>query len=176
MVRVYLGLGTNLGDRETNLAEARAALLRHGITVYVFSPLYETKPWGVLEQPLFLNAACAAETDHSPHALLDVLKTIEREMGRVATVRYGPRIIDLDILLYDDLRISTPRLVIPHAGMLQRASVLVPLADVAPDVRHPVSGLTIAEHLACLGATADVAPYPPGLRGVSHEPWAHRCG
>jgi 2-amino-4-hydroxy-6-hydroxymethyldihydropteridine diphosphokinase len=166
MVRAYLGLGTNLGDREMNLGEAQAALRRHGITVYAFSPLYETKPWGLLEQPLFLNAACAAETDYPPHALLDVLKTIEREMGRVVTVRYGPRVIDLDILLYGDLCINTPRLVIPHAGMLQRASVLVPLADIAPDVRHPVSGLTIVEHLARLGATADVAPYPPGLRGA----------
>lgn len=162
-VFVYLGLGANLGDREANIARALAALPRHGCRVCAISPLYETEPWGITDQPRFLNAAACIETVLGPHALLDALKTIEKELGRKPSVRYGPRPIDLDILLYADLRIATPRLIVPHAGMLERASVLAPLADIAPEVRHPVTGLTIAEQRARLGATPEVAPYPPGL-------------
>ena len=167
MVRVHLGLGSNLGDREANIKRALECLALRGIEVSALSPLYETEPWGVVDQPRFLNAACAIETDHPPHALLDLLKEIESEMGRVPTVRNGPRPIDLDILLYGRLRIHTPRLIVPHVGMLQRASVLVPLADVAPAVRHPITGRTILEHLNDLGPVLDVALYPPGL-GAAH--------
>jgi 2-amino-4-hydroxy-6-hydroxymethyldihydropteridine diphosphokinase len=163
MVRVYLGLGANLGDRAENIARALEALEKKGLEICSLSGLYETEPWGVKEQPRFLNAACAVETDLAPHALLDLLKTTEKELGRVPTIRYGPRTIDLDILLYDELRIATPRLTIPHPGMLERASVLAPLADIAPALRHPVTGLTIAEHLGRLGHTSGVASYPPGL-------------
>lgn len=161
--RVHLGLGSNLGDRVANIARALDMLAQRGITVCSVSPLYETEPWGVVDQPRFLNAACALETEYSPHALLDILKGIEKEMGRCCRIRWGPRPIDLDILLYGDLRIDTPRLTVPHAGMLQRATVLVPLADIAPTLRHPVTGRTIAEHLCDLGAIPDLAPYPPGL-------------
>ncbi len=163
MVRVYLGLGANLGDREANLRRARQELEARSIHVARMSPLYETEPWGVTDQPRFLNAACEASTVLAPHALLDVLKQIEREMGREETVRFGPRPIDLDILLYGDLVIDTPRLAIPHRGMLARSTVLVPLADIAPEVRHPLTGRSIIEHMAALGPTPDVAPYPPGL-------------
>lgn len=162
-VYVYLGLGANLGDREANIAQALAALSRRGCRVCALSPLYETEPWGIMDQPRFLNAAACVETALGPHALLDALKMIEKELGRKPSIRYGPRPIDLDILLYADLRIATPRLTVPHAGMLERASVLVPLADIAPEMRHPVTGLTIATHRKSLGATPDVAPYPPGL-------------
>jgi 2-amino-4-hydroxy-6-hydroxymethyldihydropteridine diphosphokinase len=163
MERVYLGLGANLGDREANLRHAVQAMRGRGLTVLTLSPLYETEPWGITDQPRFLNAACAIETDCEPHQLLDLLKAIERDLGRVPAVRFGPRPIDLDILLYGALRIAMPRLVVPHPGMLERASVLVPLADIAPAARHPATGLTVKEHLQNLGDTTGVAAYPPGL-------------
>jgi len=163
MVRVYLGLGANLGDRARNIAWSLEVLEEEGLALRSLSRLYETEPWGVTEQPRFLNAACTMETDLAPHALLDLLKAVEARLGRVPSVRYGPRTIDLDILLYGDLRIATPRLVVPHPGMLERASVLVPLADIAHELRHPVTGLTIAEHLRQIEPISGVALYTPGL-------------
>ncbi|MBC7237729.1 MAG: 2-amino-4-hydroxy-6-hydroxymethyldihydropteridine diphosphokinase [Chloroflexi bacterium] len=163
MARVLLGLGANLGDRAANLYHALSELCRHGARLLALSPLYETEPWGVQDQPRFLNAACQVEVTLEPQALLAMLKEIEKLLGRQPTVRYGPRPIDLDILLYDDVIIDTPQLQIPHPGMLARGTVLVPLADIVPQIRHPLSGRTIAEHLAELGPTPDVAPYPPGL-------------
>jgi len=161
---IYLGLGANLGDRAANLWNALALLhARHGVEVRAVSPLYETEPWGLTDQPRFLNAACAAETDLEPLALLDALKEVERTLGRVPTVRNGPRPIDLDILLYGEAVIRLPRLTIPHAAMLQRASVLVPLADIAPDLRHPVSGESVTQALARLGPLSGIAAWPPGL-------------
>jgi 2-amino-4-hydroxy-6-hydroxymethyldihydropteridine diphosphokinase len=162
-VRAWLGLGGNLGDREANLRAALEILSGSGCLVAVTSPLYETEPWGVEDQPRFLNAACGVDTRRPPHALLDLIKGIEWRLGRRPTVRHGPRTVDLDILLYCDLCIDTPRLVIPHPGMLERASVLIPLADIAGDIRHPVTGRTIADHRADLGHRSDVAPFPPGL-------------
>ena len=163
---VWLGLGSNLGDRVANLRLAIATLERIG-RVGDFSPVYETEPWGLVEQPRFLNAVCRLQTDLGPHSLLDALKGIERAMGRLATLRHGPRPIDLDILLYGSLRIDTPRLKIPHPGMLERSTVLVPLADCAPDLRHPVTGRSVAYHLAHLGEISGVAPFPPGLEGTA---------
>lgn len=170
MIDVYLGLGSNLGDRARHLREAVRALEREGVRVRVVSPYYETEPWGMTDQPRFLNAACLGRTALGPAELLASLKRIEREMGRVETVRYGPRPIDIDILLYGDVVLCTEDLVIPHPGMLERATVLVPLADIAPDVRHPVTGRTIAEHLRELAAVEGVAPYPPGLAGSGGGP------
>ena len=163
METVYLGLGANLGDRAANISQALLRLQERDIAVTAVSPLYETEPWGVTNQPRFLNGACAIETALSPQQLLILLKGIERELGREITERYGPRPIDLDILLFGDRIVDTLRLRIPHPGVTERATVLVPLADIAARVVHPVTGLTIAEHLCRLGQTPDVAPYPPGL-------------
>lgn len=109
------------------------------------SSLYETEPWGVTGQPLFLNMAVEAETDLKPRELLRVLKDIEGEMGRVATRRYGPRLIDLDILLYGPLVLREPGLEIPHPLMHERAFVLDPLAEIAPGAVHPILRKTVAE-------------------------------
>ena len=163
MTHVYIGLGANLGDRQANIKRALALLSQSDCSVLAMSAIYETEPWGLVEQPRFLNAACLIETNLGPLGLLDTLKRIERSMGRVETVRYGPRPMDLDILLYDDLVIDTPCLTIPHPGMLNRPTVLIPLVDIAPTERHPLSGCTLIEHLRLLGPTPDVAPYPPGL-------------
>jgi 2-amino-4-hydroxy-6-hydroxymethyldihydropteridine diphosphokinase len=156
---IHLGLGANLGDRAANIWNALHLMHTRGVALRAVSPLYETEPWGLLDQPLFLNAACAAETALGPLALLDTLKEIERALGRVPGVRNGPRPIDLDILLCGDLVLDVPRLTIPHPGMLERASVLVPLADIAPDVRHPLTGETVAQALARLGPLSGIKPY-----------------
>ena len=134
---IYLGLGANLGDREANIRRAVELLGSRGITVIRLSPLYETEPWGIVEQPRFLNAACSVETDIGPDVLLDLLKAIEAQLGRVSIIHWGPRTIDLDILLYGDVAISEPDLQVPHPQMLKRQFVLVPLAEIAPGVLLP---------------------------------------
>ena len=163
MARVYLGLGSNLGAREALIRKACAHLERCGARLIALSPLYETEPWGLVEQPRFLNAACIVDAPWPPLAMLRRLKGIERALGRTPGPRYGPRLIDLDILLYDRLHLVTEDLVLPHPGLLSRATALVPLADIARDLVHPVTGRTIGEHLAALGRLEGIAPYPPGL-------------
>ena len=163
VIPVYVGLGANLGDRELNLRRALGMLAEADCHVLSVSPLYETEPGGVLSQPRFLNAAAALTTALAPHVLLAALKRIETAMGRRVTVRYGPRPIDLDLLLYADLRIQTPNLTVPHPGLVERFTVLVPLCDIAPDVVHPGTRSTATQHLQALGAPQGIAPYPPGL-------------
>ena len=141
---VYLGLGANLGDREANLRRA-VDLLSQGVRVLRVSPIYETDPVGYVEQPPFLNTVAEGITAWEPEALLDLAKAIEGQMGREATVRFGPRPIDIDILLYDDLILDSERLTIPHPRLAERAFVLVPLADLAPDLQHPVIGKTMGK-------------------------------
>jgi 2-amino-4-hydroxy-6-hydroxymethyldihydropteridine diphosphokinase len=142
--RVFLSLGTNLGDRLANLAAAREAMPPK-VRLFSTSPIYETSPWGYLSQPSFLNQVIGAETDLLPKQLLLFLKALEIQLGRSPTFRYGPRLIDIDILFYDDLVLKEPGLTIPHPRLMDRAFVLVPLADLVPDLIHPVERKTIRE-------------------------------
>lgn len=144
--KAYLGLGSNLGDRQNNLVQALQQM-KAQIAVEEVSSFYETEPVGYLDQPRFINAVCRVSTGLSPQELFHFLKRIERRMGRQSAFRNAPRPIDIDILFYDDLIMESPELTIPHPRLAQRAFVLVPLAEIAPTLVHPVSKTTIAELL-----------------------------
>ena len=142
----YLGLGTNLGDREQNLVQAVNALnAGPELAVLRTSGIYETAPWGLTNQPDFLNTAAEISTTLSPRQLLDRIKDLEHQLGREAGPRFGPRPIDIDILLFGDLVVDEPDLRIPHASLHLRAFALVPLAELTPDSVHPILGITIAK-------------------------------
>ena len=130
-MRAWLGLGANLGDPVATLREAKTRLAALG-RVSAVSSLYRTPPWGVEDQPPFVNAALALETSLDPDALLAELKALERALGRVASTRWGPRAIDVDILDYEGVRRDEPALTIPHARLFVRAFALVPLAEIEP--------------------------------------------
>lgn len=143
---VFIALGTNLGDRAENLRQARLALAPEA-TIVAESPIYDTPPWGYQDQPTFLNQVVEAQTELSPPELIAHLKRLEGTLGRVPSAPNGPRLIDLDLLFYDDLRLESPTLTIPHPRMAGRGFVLLPMSDLAADLRHPVFGATIAEML-----------------------------
>ncbi len=148
MTKVYVGLGSNLGNKGKNLANAIARIdACGGICVRRRSGFYETKPVGGPPQPDYLNSVIELETDVEPQALLKEFKKIEVEAGRSPGVRWGPRIIDLDILLYGDMILSDDNLKIPHERMHERVFVLEPLCEISPDFRHPVLRKKISELL-----------------------------
>lgn len=134
---VYLGLGSNLGDRRANLQAALAAFPPQ-LEVLATSPIYETEPWGYRDQDEFLNQAVLVSTDLAPAELLVFLKGLEKQLGRVPTFKNGPREIDIDIIFYDDAVIEEEGLHIPHPHMAERVFVLAPLNDIAPDFPHPI--------------------------------------
>ena len=137
-VRAYLGLGSNMGDPEANIQHAVKALDdAAGLAVDAVSPIFRTEPQGMRDQAWFANCVTRVNVDaaFSPEELLDVLSGIEAQMGRIRTERWGPRTIDIDILLYGDLQWDSPRLQIPHPRMFERAFVLVPLMHLAPEIR-----------------------------------------
>ena len=157
-VEVGLGLGSNIGDKAGNIEKALRSLeAGGGLTVTARSQLYRTAPWGVEDQDWFINACALAESDLSPEALLARCKSVEAGLGREETIRWGPRLIDIDILFYGDQRIDAPCLTIPHKELFNRAFVLVPLAEIASG--RMISGRTVGQGLAALTRQpGDVTP------------------
>lgn len=141
----YIALGSNLGDKEKNLRRALLLLTQQGVEVVRVSSFLSTEPYGVTDQPQFLNAVACVRTSLVPLALLDVLLATELAMGRVRLRHWGERNIDLDLLLYEDVVLDTPRLRLPHPDMQNRDFVLLPLAEIAPELKHPTLQKTIYE-------------------------------
>ncbi len=176
-ITAYLGLGTNLGERRKNLEWAAELLFRspseplnHGRLKPVSnlqplrsSSVYETAPWGYANQPDFLNCVLEVETGLTPEQLLNITQAVEREMGREWSVMYGPRAIDVDILFYGAIIIEQPNLQIPHPRLHQRAFVLVPLAELAPELTHPVLELTVREMMPEVDGKSGVKLWGPPL-------------
>jgi 2-amino-4-hydroxy-6-hydroxymethyldihydropteridine diphosphokinase len=147
MTRVYLSLGSNMGDRERNIADAIRALGENGVRVLRRSALYETEPVEMREQGWFLNCVVEAETDLPADELMRGLLGIERSLGRERLVPNGPRTLDIDILFYGERVVETPTLKIPHPRMNQRRFVLVPFVEIAPAARHPILKKSVSDLL-----------------------------
>ena len=156
MPEIGLGLGGNVGDPAAAIRAALETLPARGIVVAKVSSLYRTAPWGGVPQPDYANACALGHTDLSPLDLLDAIKQLERDLGRLDTVRWGPRVIDIDILYYGDVSYQDERLVIPHRDLLRRAFVLIPLAEIAPDLT--IGDVRVADAARALPA-GDVRPW-----------------
>lgn len=158
MPSAYLCLGSNLGAREKNLTWA-LSLLSQEVNLKKVSSIYETEPVGYKEQPLFLNLVCRITTNLNPGGLLRLAKTIESKMGRIPSFPNSPRLIDIDILFYDNKIIKTKDLTIPHPRLPDRAFVLVPLAEIAPELVHPELGKSITELASNIKGYSEVRKY-----------------
>ena len=151
-MKAYLGIGSNVGDMAAMLERAVTGLAATpGVSVLKRSADYRTPPWGKTDQPWFLNGAVAVETELEPHGLLDTCLRIEHELGRVREERWGPRVIDIDVLAYEGAAVNDARLVLPHRFVRERAFVLVPLAEIAPDL--VIGGERVVDALAKLDRT-----------------------
>lgn len=163
MTEATIGAGSNIGDKQDNLDRAIAALAATpGIRLVARSSDWRTEPWGFAEQDWFVNACVAVETTLAPRALLERCLAIEAQLGRRREIRWGPRLIDLDILTFGEAAIDEPGLSVPHPHIVERAFVLAPLAEIRPGLA--IAGRTVAEHLAALDATGVVRldrPAPP---------------
>ena len=167
MARVVLGMGANLGDREAGLRSGLRALPPE-IRILGVSSVFRSDPVGFEDQPEFWNVVVSGESTLEPHALLERVHAIEAALGRRRTFRNAPRTLDIDVLLYDDLVLSTPELTVPHPRMLERAFVLRPLVELLPDASHPVTGRAFAEHLEeAAGRLERAEPLFPGRRLLS---------
>lgn len=164
----YIGMGANLGDRLATLNEAVERISTLGLVRSV-SSVYETDPVGFADQPAFLNAAISLQTPLAPGDLMTNLLRIERDLGRVRIFPNAPRTIDLDILLYDDAVIEAAGVTVPHPRLHERAFVLVPVADIAPNVVHPVLGVSVSDLLERLGPVSGVRQIPGSLMSDSGD-------
>lgn len=149
--KIYLGVGSNMGNKESNLAQA-FKLLAPDISVVQVSSLYETEPVGYKDQPWFLNCACCAYTDLSPLQLLDYVKHIEEQLGRILSFKDSPRPIDIDVLFYGDETVKTDLLTVPHPRIHERTFVLAPMAELDPDHIHPIKRQTITQMLSAVAS------------------------
>ncbi len=154
MTQTAIALGSNIGDRLGTMRQAVMLLEERSLRISASSDVFETPPWGMENQPRFLNACVLAETDILPRALLELLLNIESDLGRIRRYKWGPREIDLDLLFYDDQVFNESGLVLPHPQMHRRAFVLVPLVQIAPDWSHPVLGKSIRELAGSLDASS----------------------
>jgi len=165
MARVFLGLGSNLGDRTRNLIRAIEAIASlPGVALCAQAEAIETPPMGAVEQGAYLNTVIEIETAHTPRGLLDRLQQIELDLGRAAKqdrVHWGPRVIDIDILLFGGGQMDEPGLMIPHPGMHERLFVLQPLASIAPEAHHPALGKTASQLLDAMSAKMTHASKKP---------------
>jgi 2-amino-4-hydroxy-6-hydroxymethyldihydropteridine diphosphokinase len=158
----YLLLGSNVGDRKHVIAAARTEIQRNIGDVAATSALYETAPWGMTDQPAFLNQAVKVITELEPHEVLQEIRKIEDDAGRQRHIRWGPRTLDIDILLYDDIGLDTEELTIPHPRLPLRRFALVPLAEIAGQLVHPSERRTIDELLASCPDQTEVSILPDG--------------